>query len=108
MKSVPTGTRQTAYRHTPPPLAEIIAVVPVGQITERNSGHEISPSDLPAEARMAKCLRRVRASETAQIRLAVAARDHDSECPIRRYAARRIDQISTADAPCLAQYLRLQ
>jgi hypothetical protein len=45
--------------------------------------------------------------QTAQIRLAVAARDHDSECPIRCYAARRIDQISTADALRVGQQLRL-
>jgi hypothetical protein len=41
---------------------------------------------------MAKRFGPVRAPETAQIRLAVAARDHDSECPIRRYASRWIDQ----------------
>jgi Metallopeptidase family M24 len=68
-----TGTRQTAYRHASAAFAEIIAVVPVGQIAEGNSGRRISPSDLPTEARMAERLRRVRASETAQIRLAVTA-----------------------------------
>src|SRR5437016_6267082 len=107
MNSIATGTRQAAYCHAPAALAEIVAVVAVGQITEGNAGRWIGPSDLPAEARMAKRLRRVRASETAQICLAVAARDHDSERPIRRYAARRIDQISTADAPRLAQHLGL-
>src|SRR5712691_3834406 len=87
--SISAGTRQAAHCHAPTALAEIIAVVPVGQIAEGDSGRRISPSDLPAEARMAKRLRRVRASETTQIRLAISARDHDSECPIGRYAARR-------------------
>ena len=64
-KSVATGTRQTTYRYAPAALAEIIAVKPVGQITERNSGHGISPSDLPAEARVAERFGRVRAPETA-------------------------------------------
>ena len=64
-KSVATGTRQAAHRHAPAALAEIIAVVPVGQIAEGDSGRRISPSDLSAEARMAKRFGRVRASETA-------------------------------------------
>src|SRR5258708_24200146 len=105
--SISAGPRQAAYRHAPAALAEIIAVVAVGQITEGNSGRRISPSDLPAESRMAKRFRRIRASETTQVRLAVAARDHYSQRPIRRYAARRIDQISTPDASRITQHLRL-
>jgi hypothetical protein len=41
--------RHAAQRHARAALAEIIAVVPVGQIAEENFGRRISPSDLPAE-----------------------------------------------------------
>jgi hypothetical protein len=63
--SISAGARQAAHRYAPAALAKIIAVVSVGQITEENSGCRNRPSDLPAEARMAKRLCRVRASETA-------------------------------------------
>ena len=56
---------------------------------------------------MAESLGRVRASEAAQIRFAVPARDHDSQRAIRRHPARRIDQVAAADTPSLAQHFGL-
>jgi hypothetical protein len=48
--------RQTAHRDAPAPLAQVVAIVPIGQVAERNAGLRIGPSDLSAETRMAEGL----------------------------------------------------
>jgi hypothetical protein len=53
---------------------------------------------------MAERLGRIGPPEAAQIGLAVAAGNHDSQSPIRRHAARRVDQVAAADAARLAQH----
>src|SRR5579863_9536607 len=88
------GPREAGERHAAAALAQVIAVEAVGQITERNPTRRVRPRELPAEARMAKRLGRVGPPEAAQIGLAVAASDHDSEGAIRRHPARRINQVA--------------
>src|SRR6266851_4867386 len=100
-------TREAAQRDAAPALAKIVAVETIGHVRERNPCGRVRPSELTTKAGMPECLRRVRPSESAQIGLAVAPRDHDAQRSISNESPQRILEARVAYTKRIAKHLRL-